>query len=397
VSAAPLHPPEATLDRWQYGSLLAGAVGLAVCALGAVIWREPFFHTYLVAFNLCLGVAVGCLTLLMLQYVTGGMWGFILRRPLEAGTRTLPLLALLFVPLVFGLPRLYVWAKAEKDLPEDPHLLKQIDHLKPYLNEPFFLARTAGYFAVWVGLAWLLNYWSRRHDETNDPKLQKRAQALSAPGLVLIAITVTFASIDWVMSLEPQWYSTIFGGMFGMGQVLSGFAFAVAVLLLLGARPPLEGVLEKANLRDLGSLMLAFVMVWAYLAFSQFLLIWSANLPEEVPWYITRLTNGWSFVALALVLLHFVLPFVLLLMADLKRNRAALAGVALLVLAMRVVDLTWLIVPAFRPDEVFPYLFLELAALVGVGGLWLWVFLRELRRRPLLPLHAPAEEGSHHG
>jgi hypothetical protein len=396
---------EVDVGRWQRGAFSAGGVGLGVCVIAAVAgWRDEFFRAYLVAFNVCAGIAVGCLAILMLQYLTGGNWGIVLRRPLEAGTRTLPLVAVLFVPVALGLPTLYTWAEPAK-WESNHHLKEQLEHLRPYLNTGFFLARTAGYFVVWVGLAWLLNHWARKHDETNDPRILENAQNLSGPGLVVYVLTVSFASIDWVMSLEPQWYSTIYGAMFGMGQVLGAFAFCVAVLLLLGGSSQLSAAMQKGNLRDLGSLMLAFVMVWAYLSFSQFLLIWSGNLPEEVPWYLARLQDGWVYVALALVLFHFALPFVLLLMADLKRNRKALASVALLVLFMHVVNLFWLIVPAFTRYEgearrglggLHP---LDLAALVGVGGVWLGAFLWQVRSRPLLPVHArlAVEEGSHHG
>lgn len=396
MSASPLQPAptpawSADLARWQRGALIAGGAGLAGCVLGVVLgFHQQFFRSYLVAFNLFLGVALGCLVILMLQHLTGGAWGFILRRPLEAGTRTLPLLAILFVPLAFGLTDLYSWANPEV-VARDPDL----EHKSRYLNVGFFLGRAAFYFAVWVGLALLLDYWSRRYDETGDFAVSERMRRSSGPGLVLYGLTVTFAAIDWLMSLEPHWYSTIYGGLIGMGQVLSGFTFAVAVLMLLGTRPPLDRVLSTNNLRDLGSLMLAFVMVWAYLGFSQFLLIWSGNLEEEIPWYVARLQGGWSYVGLALILFHFALPFVLLLSADLKRNRVTLAAVALLVLAMRVVDLFWLIVPAYRVG--LSVHLLDVAALVGVGGVWLWVFLWQVQQRPLLPVHAPPAEEDHHG
>jgi hypothetical protein len=407
MSAAPLEPApawQADLARWQRLALVAGGAGLAGCVLGVGLgYQEQFFRSYLVAFNLFLGVALGCLAVLMLQHLTGGDWGFILRRPLEAATRTLPLLALLFVPLALGLSDLYAWADpASPKVQGDEHLKKQVDHLSPFLNVGFFLARAAAYFAVWVGLALLLSAWSRRYDETGDVAVSERMRRSSAPGLVLYGLTVTFASIDWVMSLEPLWYSTIYGALFGIGQVLSGFTFAVAALLLLGTRPPLDRVLSASNLRDLGSLLLAFVMVWAYLEFSQFLLIWSGNLKEEIPWYLARMQGGWGYVGLALVVFYFALPFALLLSGDLKRSRGRLLGVAFLVLAMRVVDLFWLIVPAYQTPGREPVGLgvhpLDVAALVGVGGLWLGVFLWQVRQRPLLPLHAPpAEEGNHHG
>jgi hypothetical protein len=398
AAAQPQHPG---VERWQRLALIVGAVALAVAALAALGYRVAFFRAYLVAFTVVVGVPLGCLVLLMLQYVTGGQWGFVLRRPFEAATRTLPVVALMYLPLALDLvlsgpDALYAWSDAGR-VDDDEHL----QHLSVYLNPAFAIGRTAVCFAVWIVLAMLLNRWSRTHDETGDHALIERCESLSAPGMALYAVTVTIVAIDWVMSLEPRWFSTIYGAMFGMGQVLAGFVFAVAVFLMLGTRPPLDRVVQdRGNLRDHGSLLLAFVMVWAYLSFSQFLLIWSANLPEEVPWYLTRLAPGWRVVALSLLLLHFVLPFVLLLSADLKRDRRGLAAVALLVLAMRVVDVVWLIVPAFHGEggDGLGVLLYPLC-LVGLAGLWLSAYLWQLRQKPLLPVHAPPTEAEepHHG
>lgn len=380
-------------------ALIAGAVGVAVCLLG-LIFEETRAHVlrgWLVAFCFTVGLALGSLVIVMLQYLTGGDWGFLLRRPLEAATRTMPLVTLFYLPIALGITSLYEWTH--------PGVVGE-ERARFYLNVPFALARAVIYFAIWNLLAFLLNRWSRLMDERKDPAIVRRCEALSAAGIVLYVITITFASIDWVMSLEPHWYSTIYGAMFGMGQVLSGFAFAVAMLVFVSDRPPLSRVLERNDLRDLGSLMLAFVMVWAYLSFSQFLLIWSGNLPEEVPWYIARLHGGWTFVALALLLFHFALPFVLLLSTDVKRNRGRLAGVALLVVVMRVVDLLWLIVPAFGHGHAegaashgMPFFgrVMYLAALAGNGGLWLGVYLWQLDRWPLLPEYKPYAEGAAHG
>jgi hypothetical protein len=401
MSAGSLFPTDASgLARIQRGAILVGVVGLVACVILALIpdTRPAFFRSWLVAFNYCLGFALGALVVLMLQYLTGGTWGFVLRRPLEAATRTLPLLALLFVPLAFGLTDLYAWAD-----PAKVDVDKDLQHKAPYLNVPFFLIRAAIYFAIWNVLQFLLNRLSKVHDETNDPAVIERCQALSAAGIILYVLTITFASIDWVMSLEPHWYSTIYGALFGMGQVLSGFAFTIVVFLLVG-RPPLDRAVNRDNLRDHGSLLLAFVMVWAYLAFDQFLLIWSGNLPEEVPWYIARLAGPWKYVALALVLLMFAAPFILLLSADRKRSRNGLARVALLVVGMRLVELLWLIVPAFHHghghQEEHGFLLASAAvyvpAIVGVGGVWLGVYLWQLQQRPLLPLHSP-EGGADHG
>jgi hypothetical protein len=407
VNAAVLPPAEqANLLRVSRLALIVGVVGVGVCLVGMFLpdTRVTSFRAWLVAFNLGLGLALGSLVVLMLQYLTGGVWGVVLRRPLEAATRTLPLMALLFVPLAFGMPDLYAWAR-----PEEVALDENLQHKAPYLNPTFFLYRAVIYFALWNGLAWLLNAWSKRQDATGpDERLLSRCETLSAPGMILYVVSITFASIDWVMSLEPHWYSTIYSAMFGMGQVLSGFAFAVVVVAVLAGRPPLSELIGRQQRRDLGSLTMAFVMVWAYLSFMQFLLIWAGNLPEEVPWYLARIEGVWFYVALSLVFLHYALPFAILLSASLRSNRTALVWVGSLVVAMRFVDLLWLIVPAFghhshshAEEATSPALsapLLYAAALAAVGGLWLGVYLRQLAARPLLPVGIAIEkEEAHHG
>jgi hypothetical protein len=398
VSASPAPPDTlADLARWQRVALVVGAIGVAVCLLGLLApeTRPHFFRAWLVAFCLCVGVSLGSMVVVMLQYLTGGDWGFVLRRPLEAATRVLPLATLFYIPVALGMPYLYDWARPD-EVAENANL----QHKAPYLNVGFALVRAVIYFAIWNGLAYLLNSWSRQQDQKKDPAIVSRCEVLSAPGIMLYVVTITFASIDWLMSLEPEWYSTIYAAMIGMGQVLAGFAFSVAVLALLSGRPPLDQVVAGNDRRDLGSLLLAFVMVWAYLAFSQFLLIWAGNLPEETPWYVYRLQRGWQYVGLALIFFHFALPFALLLSTDVKRARRRLAAVALLVLFMRIVDLLWLVVPAFdhlretaEPSAFAPLLYA--AALVGLGGLWLGVYLWQLGRWPLLPEYKPYGEAAH--
>jgi hypothetical protein len=379
------------LEKAQRVALVVGTAGVLVCLVGAFLDPTGFFRAWLVAFNLVLGLALGSLVVVMLQYQTGGTWGFVLRRPLEAATRTLPLVTVLFVPLLFGLGYLYLWADPEA-VAHDANL----QHKAPYFEPWFFWSRAAVYFFIWNGLALLLNRWSRRQDSARDPMIAQRSAALSAPGLILYVLTITFASVDWVMSLEPHWFSTIYGAMFGMGQVLSGFAFALGMLMLLAPRPPLDRPEVSRTMGDLGSLLLAFVMVWAYLSFCQFLLIWSGNLPEEVPWYLARVEGPWKYAALSLLLFQFALPFVALLSTDVKRNRRVLARVALWVVLMRIVELLWLIVPAFGHDSVGVVgVILYPAALAGVGGLWLGVYLWQVRRWPLLPEYNPEEADSH--
>jgi len=378
-------------EKLRVRSLWVGLAGLALCAAGAVLSLEQFFRAYLFAYLFWLGVALGCLAIVMIHHVTGGAWGLVIRRLLESGTRTIPVMALLFIPLVFGLETLYLWARPE-EVAADELLL----HKASYLNKPFFLLRAAAYFAVWIALAHQLNKWSRQQDATGDERLVRRFQVLSAAGLLLFVLTMSFASVDWIMSLEPHWFSTIFGVLIMAGQAVSAFCFVIAVAILLSRTGALS-VLTPAHLHDLGKLLFAFVMVWAYFALSQFLIIWSANLPEEIPWYLKRMTGGWEWVGLAIILMHFALPFLVLLSRGVKRNANRLARVALLVFLMRVVDLYWMMAPAYEEGRLRLH-WIDLAAVIGVGGVWVHLFLRQLGKMPLLPQRDPyLEEALGHG
>lgn len=371
------------LDRARNGALAVGVVAIVACAAGAFSNPSQFLRSYLWSYVFWIGIPLGCLAILMLQHLTGGRWGVGLRRLLESATRTLPVLALGFVPIALGLGHLYEWA--------DPAAVQGdaiLQHKAAYLNVPFFLARTVVYFALWIGLAHLLNRWSGRQDERADPRLGRKLQAISGPGLAAYVLTMSFASVDWVMSLEPHWFSTIFGGLFISGQVLAAMSFCIAVAVVLAREKPLSLIVTPDRLHDMGKLMLTFVMVWAYFAFSQFLIIWAGNLPEEIPWYLRRFHGGWQWVGLALVILHFALPFLLLLSRGQKRNPAALARIAWLVIAMRVMDMYWTTAPAFG-GGVVSFHWMDLAAPVGVGGLWLAAFLWQVRRRPLIPVRDP--------
>jgi hypothetical protein len=324
----------------------------------------------------------------MLHHLSGGAWGFVIRRALESGARTLLLMALLFIPLLFGLPELYLWARPEVVAGD-----ALLQHKSPYLNAPFFITRTAVYFLVWIVLAALVTRWSLQQDRTASPSLTRRLQLLSGPGLVLYALTMTFASIDWAMSLEPHWFSTIYGVMFIVGQVLSALALMIPVAGWLAAYEPLAQVVSPTPFHDLGNLLLAFVMLWAYMAFSQYLIIWSGNLPEEIPWYLHRMQGGWQWLGLILLLGHFVVPFCLLLSRRTKRRAWVLSRVAIAVLCMRLVDLFWLVVPAFHPSGLSVH-WLDIVAPVGVGGLWVAAGVWQLRGKPLLPLHDPRVESA---
>ncbi len=380
------------VEQFERRAFAVGILGLAFCCLGAFFSPDQFFRSYLLAYLFWIGITLGCMAIVMLHHLSGGAWGLVIRRLLESATRTLPLMILLFLPLLFGLPRLYEWAR-----PAEVAADKILQHKSLYLNVNFFLARAVVYFSAWAGLVHFLNKWSLEQDRTAHPELSRRLELLSGPGLVVYGATMTFASIDWVMSLEAHWFSTIYGLSFMAGQVLSAFAFAIAAASVLSARKPLSEAITPSHFHDLGKLLLAFVMIWAYLAFSQYLITYAGNLPEEVPYYLRRQQGVWQVVNLTLILFHFVLPFLLLLSRNLKRNARSLSLVACIVLFMRYVDTFWLVAPAAHHGQ-FHLDWMDLAAPVGIGGIWLAALTRQLRAKPVLPIRDPyLEEAIAHG
>jgi hypothetical protein len=378
----------ARIDSLQRTGLILGALGLVALAAGGFANAPQAYRSYLFAFLFWVGVSVGCLSVSMINHLTGGMWGLVTRRILEAGTRNLPLLALLFVPIAFGLPHIYVWARPDA-VAADPMLR----HKSLYLNPPFFLGRAVFYFALWNALALFMNRWSLATDAGPDRKTGRRLRGLSGVGLVLLGLTITFSSVDWAMSLDPHWYSTIYGVLFMVGQALSALSLVVVCIALLGAEKPLSDVVGPGAVHDLGKLLLAFVMLWTYMHLSQFLIIWSGNLPSEIPWYIRRTQGGWLYVAVVLVLFHFALPFLLLLSRELKRNARSLALVAGVLFLVHVIETFWLVAPDLAGHGEHPLglavHWTDVAAILGIGGAWLASFARQLRMRPIVPVGEP--------
>jgi hypothetical protein len=266
-----------------------------------------------------------------------------------------------------------------------------------YLQTPFFVGRTLAYFMAWILLAYFLNKWSLEQDRTGDPGIVNRLQYLSGPGLLVYGFMVTYAAVDWVMSLEPDFFSTIFGMIFMVLPALAAMSFAVVSATLLAKRKPLSDVLTPLHFNDYGNLLLTFVMLWAYLAFDQFLIIWAGNLQDEIPWYTSRATGGWAWVAVLLIVFGFAVPFVLLLSRDVKRRMQFLAGVALALIIMEWVAFYWIVMPSFYPKGPQPR-WTDLAAPIGIGGVWIAMFVSRLKANPLLPLRDPRFEGaSSHG
>jgi len=370
-------------DSLQRSALMVGAIGLVLCLVGLVASSEQFFQAYLYAYLFWLGLTLGSLFMLMLQHLTGGSWGAMIQRPLEAAVTLMPLLALLFVPLLFGLTTLYPWT--------DPAFLARyvlVEAKTAYLNIPFFVARAVVYFAVWIGLAMLFVNLSRRQDFLGDQGFSLRMRNAGAAGLILLLLSVTFATFDWGMSLEPKWFSGIYGLLFMSGQAISSMALVIAVVVLLAHVKPLSAMVNKKRLQDLGNLLLVFVMFWAYVNVSQLIIIWSGNLVETNPWYVLRLNEAWAPLALFLVVFHFAIPFVILFSRWVKSQGRALLWIAAWLIVMRLFDLFWVIVPAFG-REGFQLHWLDLAAITGLGGLWLAGYINRLKRHPLLPLNDP--------
>lgn len=361
--------------------LAVGVIAGIISLVGAFTTPAVFFQAYLFALIFWVCMSLGCFGLALLHQLAGGMWGAIIIRFLEAGMSTLPLMAVLFLPIIAGIYILYPWANAGT-VAQDAI----VAHQSVYLNVPFFVIRAVIYFAVWILLSRQIRSWSLSRDLHASDILTRRLQLGGALGLVVIGLTSSFAMIDWVMSLESHWYSTIYPLMVMMGAVLAAFAFVVLIVAFFDSRAPLSRVLAPGLFNDLGSLLLAFVMLWAYLAFSQFLLIYSGNLDVETPWYTHRLQGGWEWIALAVALCNFVLPFVLLLFRDLKRNAGLLALVAGLLVAARIVDVFWLVQPSFTPGQL-SLSWLHPVLFTAIGGLWLGAYAWTLKRHPLLPRH----------
>ena len=384
-----------TIDSDRIGLLrqrgiVVGGAGLVLAAIGLVLRPGDLMPSWLIGFLFCTGLSLGSLSLLMMQHMSGGNWGLVSRRIFEAGSRLLPYCVLLFLPVAIFAPKLFLWAQGPAVVQAD-EILK---FKQPYLNLPFFWIRAAVYFLVWFGCAMLLNRWSAQQDRGEAGVTERdtlRFRVISAPGLLIYVVLMSLAAVDWIMSLDPHWYSTIFGFIMVAGQALTALSFAVAVLALFATREPMNQVLKAGHFHDLGKLMLAFVMLWAYFSFSQFLIIWAGNLPEEIPFYLRRFDGGWGFFSLVLAFGHFVLPFCLLLSRDLKRRPHMLARVAWFIIAIRLVDLIWLVAPNFNPNTggFMPVTLANIGVPLALAGVWLVLFAQQLGRLPLVPVNDP--------
>jgi hypothetical protein len=351
------------LGRAAWAPLAAGLAGAALLGLGAAFRPDRVLPAYLMAWTFWTGISLGSLALLFLHALSGGRWGFAIRRPLEAAALNLPLTGLLFLPVLAGLHTLYPWSRPGL---EDPAILRKA----PYLNVPFFVARQCAYFAIWTLLAWRERALSRVLDAESSPAAAGGLTRLGAIGLLVYFVAYTFASVDWLMSLEPRWFSTMFPVRMMIGDALMALALSTIVALRLARRPPMRRLFRKPCLNDMGNLLLAFTILWIYMAFMEFLIIWNGNLPDDNNWYAHRAHGGWQYVPVALVLFHFAAPAAIFLSRSAKRNARVVFAVALGLMLVHLADQFWVVIPSFETARLRigwqPF-----AAVVAVGGRWL--------------------------
>ncbi|HOK45464.1 MAG TPA: hypothetical protein PLA43_02205 [Bryobacteraceae bacterium] len=372
------------MNKVQRISLIAGVAGLALCLIGVIVNPAQFFRSYLWSWIFWLGLSIGCGQVLMLQFLITSRWGFLTRSILVSGLRVLPLMFLFVVPVIAGIPALYPFAM--------PDVVRESGALQwkaPYLNTTFWLVRVAAYFLIWWLIARLLCKWTDALDRTGDLEYVMKARALSGPGIIAYSLAMSFAAVDWAMALEPEWYSSIYPSFYLVGQALAAFALVIVALRYLAEDPPLSDHVTSKHFHDLGNLLFTFVILWAYLQTAQLIIIWAANLPREIIWYLNRTVGGWAWLTAALAVFHFFVPFFILLSRKAKQNARKLAVIAAFVFLMRLVDHFWLIAPAFYHDyeQGMVVSWLDFAAPVGLGGIWVAYFLQQLKSARLAPGH----------
>lgn len=375
-----------TLDRFQRIALIVGAAGTILTGLGALLGASQFFYSLLFAFFFWLTLTAGAMLMLMIQHLTGGVWGLMMRRMLEAAIMNWVLLAVVFIILMLGVSTLYPWAR-----PEEVAASEIIQKKAGYLNVPFFIARGLIYFAILAGLSSLLNRLSSEQDRNPSTKLNERLRNISGPGIPVLVLVFTLATTDWGMSLDPTWFSSMYPTTLMVEGMVVTFAWSILALAYMKSRKLLPYTIPIDRLHDIGKFMFAFSVVWTYVNFSQLLIIWSGNIPEETPWHYYRMNNGWQVPGLLLMIGHFFVPFLGFMSRHPKRNLVASSIMAAWMVFMQVVFIFWIVMPSFF-HEGFHFHVLDLTALLGLGGLWIALWARALKARPLLPPNDPRME-----
>jgi hypothetical protein len=385
-------PSRFPLTRWRVPALIVGVICLAIAALLGLIspeWRKQAFNSYLFAYLFWLGFALGSMAIVALHNLTGGNWGVLVRRPAEAAAMTLPLMFVLFIPILLGLKYLFPWAVPDQ-FANEPAIHKILVHQRPWFNPWFFGIRWFIYFAVWIVLTWVLVRRSLRFDETGDRLFARNTRKVSSATIVIYIGLMTLASFDWIMCREAGWYSSIIGFITVVGQTMTAMVFLIALLRMFADRGPLSEHIHPNLLNDLGNLFLTLTILWAYMSFAQLLIIWMGNTRSDTPWYVRRgmgsEPNAWRLVGLFLVIAHFLVPFLLLLQRTVKRRLESLTTLAMVVLVLRLIDVYWMVAPSsLNPTPGLHIHLLDILMPIGIGGVWLWMFAGQLVSRPLVP------------
>jgi hypothetical protein len=375
VANEPVETVQPILERVQRVLLIIAVVGVVLSLLGLAVDRSQFFQSYLAVYLWVLGLTLGTLGVSIIHYLAGGRWGAAVGDVLRSGASLTWLLPILFIPIVIGIPTLYPWANPAT-VAADPLL----QHKAGWYSVVAWLVRAVIYFAAWILMSRYLDRWFKDWDKTGNPRLRWMLRNLAGGGAVLLVMTVSFAMFDWVMSLEPDWSSTIFGLLLVAGFTLSGWAITINTLTRLRHWWPVNGFAAGQLWVDISSLMLANLIVWMYFSFSQFMLIWVENLNNEIPYFIRRMTNGWDMVALVVLLVQFAVTFLTLVQRGTRKSPVALMVVTTSMLLMRFVEMVWYVEPEFPPSSIINH-WQDLALLMALGGIWGTLFVRQLRAR----------------
>ncbi len=365
-----------------------GILGLLLTFLGYFTDRGQFFHSYLTGYIFWTTIGLGGLFFTLLHHLANATWSVVVRRLGESAMITLPIMFFLFIPVILGYHHLYEWSHTE-EVAKDAILLKKAG----YLNTPFFTIRTMIYFGVWLFLGLWLYRNSLRQDENGVAHLTEKMRRVSAPGMILFAVTLTFAAFDWLMSLEAHWYSTIFGVYIFGGCFLSILAFITLMAQYMRRQGILANIITVEHYNDLGKWLFAFTVFWGYIAFSQYFLIWYGNIPEETIWFQHRWVGSWKEMSLVLIFAHFVIPFFILMPRASKRNLGILASMATLILFAHWVDMYWIVMPGYHPQGV-QFSWMDFTSLIGIGGIFVWHFWARLASHALIPPHDPKLQAS---
>ena len=372
----------AGITRVQNIALIVGVIFTALTLIQAFIDPTQFFRSWMIGFLLPFGLGVGGLAVLMLQYMTGGAWGLVARRQFEAASRTIPLVTLFFIPLFFGISHLYDWAKPE--IVQHDHILQE---KSGYLNPTWWIIRAIVIFALFNLFSFILNRFSAR-EEAGDVAVSRRMMGWSSIGTIVYVFALTFAGTDWLMSMDPKWFSTIYGLILLGGQGLTIFSAVIFCTTFLMNEEPMQSVVTKRHLHDLSKFLFMFTLFWTYVSFSQLVIIWAGNLPEEITWYINRMNGSWIYVGAILLFLQWMLPFLILLSQDIKRSPKKIRIMCVWILLVRFVDTVWLVEPNYHKEHFFMH-WADVTAALGLVGLWTFYFLLQLKKRALIPIHAP--------